>query len=58
MSPYSEIDELDFDIQGSELRVINDPVTMNMINQKVRLVHFGTHGLSIERKKQHPFNNN
>lgn len=47
LQPLQVVDLLDIDIQGAEITVL--PPAMAMLNQRVRRLHLGTHGLDVHK---------
>jgi FkbM family methyltransferase len=46
MRPLKEVDLIDLDVQGAEFLVLNAAV--NQLDQKVKMIHIGTHSPKIE----------
>jgi hypothetical protein len=49
LAAYDYVDMIDFDIQGFEWYTLEEPGALDLVTAKVGFLHFGTHGLTIER---------
>jgi len=55
LADYERIDLIDLDIQGAELEVLK--ASVDLLNQKVKRVHVGTHSKEIDRGLEELFRN-
>ena len=47
LSPFASVDLIDLDVQGAELAIIDS--SHNVLNDKVKRLHIGTHSATVER---------